>query len=535
MIYEPDPRALERALEARYVADDPESPWWRILADLHPKQRAVLEDPAYEKCLEKGRRAGGSWVVAAWLLEEWHRWPGHTSMFVALTKEHAKSILWPTLLQMDAKYSLGIHFNGLDLSATLPNGYKIILRAAKDRAQVEKLRGIAGGLRRACVDEAGSFGRHDEQFRYLLESVISPQFMDTEHLGGGQLILCGSPGMDPMGFYYERCSGLNHLGDPVLKWSTHHWTALDNPHLDARAYLLRKLPGHITDETPAAEMLAEIVALHEVPLTDARWAHTLSRLSASFRREYLADWVKDVDALVYVPTERNLLPVGYTLPTDRAWRIVIGCDVGWGDGNGFCVAAKCLQSRDIIVLRAYYLPEMDDSQIADELKQLRTDWRASEIYVDCGGEGDRLIANLENHGVLAQAAGKGRKKPRIEYVRALLKIGALKLRPEHCAAVLSEWSSLPWSEDKQLHREGFVDDVADALLMAVNPLSQRFLPAAPARPKPGDPGFERHQEELEKAATLRQGRRIVRRRTRSLVSLPVWSDVPLEEDLPLAA
>jgi hypothetical protein len=478
----------------------------------------VLEDPAYEKCLEKGRRAGGSWVVAAWLIEEWHRWPGHTSMFVALTKEHAKAILWPTLLQLNQKYDLGIEFNGLDLSATFPNGYRVLLRAAKDQAQIEKLRGIAGGLRRAVVDEAGSFGRHDESFRYLIHSVIMPQFMDTEHLGGGQFILCGSPGLDPMGFYFEKCTGFNHCGDKVPQWSTHHWTALDNPHLDAIGYLTRKIGDHILDDTEPAAMIAEIVALHEsgLPMTDPRWSRVLCRLSAGFRREYLADWVKDADSLCYIPTQRNLLPEGYDLPAGVPWRIVIGADIGWGDGNGFCVAAKSLRSRDIIVLRAYYLPEMDDAEIAAELRQLRQDWRTGEIYVDCGGEGDRLIANMENHGVVVQAAGKGRKKPRIEYVRALLKTGALQLRPEHCADVLSEWSALPWSEDKQLHREGFVDDVSDALLMAVNPLSQRFQPQKPPRPKQGEAGYDELQERREKEAAVRAGRRIVRRRRRAM-------------------
>jgi hypothetical protein len=58
---------------------------------------------------------------------------------VALTKEHAKSILWPTLLKLDQKYDLGMAFNALDLSATMPNGYRVLLRAAKDQAQIEKL------------------------------------------------------------------------------------------------------------------------------------------------------------------------------------------------------------------------------------------------------------------------------------------------------------------------------------------------------------------------------------------------------------
>lgn len=516
LISDDDSTLLEDLIQESHVEDDPDSPWWRILADLHPAQRGVIDDQSARKCLEKGRRAGGSTVVAAWLLEEYHRWPGHTALFVALTKEHAKSILWPTLLRLDEKYQLGITFNALDLSATMPNGYRILLRAAKDQAQVEKLRGIAGGLRRAVVDEAGSFGRHDKQFRYMLSSVITPQFMDTHHLGGGQLILCGSPGLDPMGFYYEKCTGRDHKGNPVPKWSTHHWTALDNPSMDAVGYLTEELSNgdYILDDTSVEDIVRELVALNDKRLDDPAWAPVLAKLTAEFRREYLADWVKDTDSLVYVPTERNMLPDGWELPRNIPWRIVIVCDPGWGDGNGFAVAAKSLRSRDIVLLRAYYVPELDDDQIAEELKALRTAWRSSEIYADCGGEGDRFVQNMSNRGVIVQALGKPRKKPRIEYLRALIKTFALRIRREHCADVLGEWSALPWSEDRQSHREGFVDDVADAVLGAVNQLSQLFVAAPPPRPKPGEAGYDAYTERLEKAAAVRAGKRILRRRKR---------------------
>lgn len=521
LIHESDEQILCEVLESTYVSTAEDETWLRILNELHPKQRAFVEDPSNRKCAEKGRRAGGSWSVGVWLLQDMHRWGGKSSLFIALTKETAKQILWPTLELLNERYQLGGVSNGLDLSWSFPTPggqpYQVLLRGAKDRAQVEKLRGFASGARRIVLDECGSYNGHlDRQFRYMIQSVLSPQLMDQFHLGGGQMALVGSPGIDPMGFFYERCTGLDHRGGKVPTWATHHWTAFDNPYLDAAAYLIDELSlgDHILDDTSPADIVAEMVALKDVPLSDERWAPVLSRLSAAFRREYLADWVKDTDALVYLPSERNMLANGFQLPSDVAWRIVIGADVGWGDGNGFCVAAKSLRSRDIVVLRAFYLPELDDSEIAAELKDLQKQWRTGEIYIDCGGEGDRLVANMANYGVTVQAAGKGRKKPRIEYVRALLATGALQVRPEHCADVIAEWSALPWSEDRQSHREGFVDDVSDALLMAVNPLSQRFLPQRPPRPKPGEAGWEELVESREKAAAVRMGKRIMRRTRR---------------------
>lgn len=514
LISDDDSTLLEELIQESHVPDDPDSPWWKILQGLHPKQRVALEDPTPRKTWPKGRRGGGSHALAAWLLEEYHRWPGHNSLFVALTKEHAKAILWPTLILFNDRYHLGMSLNGLDLVATLPNGYRIMLRAAKDRAQVEKLRGIAGGLRRAAVDECGSFGGHDTQFRYLLSSVITPQFMDTYHLGGGQMILCGSPGLDPRGFYYEKCTGKDHMGKPVAAWSSHRWTALDNPHIDAAGYLKEELEtgNHILDDTPASEIVAHLVALKDVPLDDPRLAPVLAKLSAEFRREYLADWVSDTESRIYVPTARNMLPDGWELQRGEQWRIVVCCDPGWGDGNGFAVAAKSLRSRTVVLLKAYNLPMLDDDQIADELKALRTEWRTGELYADCGGEGDRFVQNMANRGVIVQALGKPRKKPRIEYMRALIKTGALQIRGDHCADLLQEWSALPWSEDRQTHREGFYDDVSDAALGCVNHLSQLFVPAPPPRPKPGEQGFDAYQERLEKAAAVRAGKRMLRRR-----------------------
>ena len=518
LIFDDDATLLEELIQETHVADEPDSPWWRIQADLHPKQLAAIADPAPRKTWPKGRRGGGSIGLAAWLFEEYHRWPGHTALYLALTKEHAKGIIWPALEWLDEKYQMGLHFNGhpLELSISAPNGYKVLVRAGKDRAQIERLRGIYGGLRRAAIDEVGSFSGHDQQLRYLVSSIIVPQFMDTHHLGGGQLVLCGSPGLDPRGFYYEKCTGQDHTGKPVQAWSSHRWTALDNPYLDAAGYLLEELQNgdYILDDTPAEWIVEQLVALKDTPLDDPAWAPVLSKLTAEFRREYLADWVKDTDSLCYVPTERNMLPDGWELPRDVPWRIVVCCDPGWGDGNGFAVAAKSLRSRTVVVLKAYYLAELDDDQIAEELKSLRTAWRTGELYADCGGEGDRFVQNMANRGVIVQALGKPRKKPRIEYKRALIKTGALQIRRDHCADYLSEMSALPWSEDRQTHREGFVDDVTDAVLGAVNQLSQLFVPAAPPRPKPGDAGYEAHCERLEKAAAVRAGKRILRRKRR---------------------
>lgn len=528
MLIQTPETALENELMNSRAPDDADSKWPRIYADLFPEQQLAIDDPSNRKCFEKGRRAGGSWLSAAWLLENYHEWGGHSSFFVALTKDHAKRIIWGTLEKLNAKYELGGVSNGLDYTWKFPIPgrpglfYTIMLKGAKDRSQVEALRGTEGGLRRVVIDEAGSFFSYDRQFRYMIREVIAPQFMDTFHLGGGQLVLSGSPGIDPAGFYYEKCTGQTHDGKPAIQWSVHHWTCLHNPTLDARAYLLEELSDnradYIVDDTEPAVIVEWLVELKDVPLGDERWAPVQAKLTPGFRREYLADWCKDTDALVYVARPRNILPEGHYLDESVPWRVVIGCDIGWNDGNGFAVAAKSLRSRDIVLCEAYYLDELDDEQIAAELRRLRTVYRSGEIYVDDVGAGDRLVANMEHFGVIVQAAPRGRKKPRIEYVRTVLQSGALLIRPDRCAALLQEWEGLPWSEDRQTHREGFHDDVSDAALAAINALSQRFSPAKPGRPKRGTPEYDAWiaKRERELAGNSRSGKRRRKRSTRLL-------------------
>jgi hypothetical protein len=518
VIVEPDHYELASILASLHIDEVGADSWSRILGDLHPKQRAFVDDPSPRKIALKGRRAGGSHGIAAWLLENWQEWGGHLSLFIAQSQDHAKRIIWPTLVKFDAKYGLGVEFNNGAHTATLPNGYQIKLSGAADKPAIERLRGFSQGLRRVVIDECGSFQGHDAQFKYLINDVLVKQFMDTVHLGGGQLALVGSPGLDPIGYFFECSTGRDHQGKPKPQWPCHRWTPLDNPHIDAPTALLEDLESgsHILDDSTPQEIVTELLRLRDVPANDNEdWTRLLAKLSAAFRREVLALWVRDNESRVYAYTDKNLLPPSYGLAPTRVWRKIIGVDVGWSDGNGFCVAAKCLESNDIILLEAYRVGELGTKEIAQEILRLKAFWDAGEIYVDTGGVGDQRLDDLGNYGVWAQRVAKGaRKKPRIEYFRSLLENSSLKIRREHCVDLLTEWVTLSWSPDRQTHRQGVPDDVTDAALHAVFPLSQLHVPP-PLRPRPGSDEWRAEQERRELDASIRQGRRIKQRQQKT--------------------
>lgn len=519
MIRDPgDTEELDRVLLELHVENSSAQQWAQIIDGLHPKQRAFILDDSPRKCILKGRRGGGSFVLAAWLCEAWDEWPRGMSCYIAMSKDHAKSIIWRPLMAMNERYDWGVVFNNLELSATWPNGYRVVLWGAKDRVQVEKMRGPDSGLRRVGIDEAGSFSSQDRLFSYMIKSVLAPQLMDTVHRGGGQIVLNSSPGVSPRGFFFERTTGFDHMGKEVPQWSTHHWTALDNPYVDARTYFLQELKegGHILDDSPVDWVVNQLFELRNKPFSDPGWASLLPRLSSTFRREYLAVWVRDFDSLIYRPSEANLLPPDYKLPAGH-YRYTIGCDVGWDDGNGFSVAAKNMTGPEIYILESYYKPQLSTHQIAEELKALQSrHYNCGEIYVDTGGEGQRLLVDLMNFGVYANAAGKGAKKPRIEYLRSLIENSSLKITSGTCQELLNEWSALVWDEDRTKHREGFVDECSDATLMAVMPLNQLFIQGKPPPPETGSQAEQDAIEEREWQISQRIGRRRAARRRKRL-------------------
>jgi hypothetical protein len=118
----------------------------------------------------------------------------------------------------------------------------------------------------------------------------------------------------------------------------------------------------------------------------------------------------------------------------------------------------------------------------------------------------------------------GRKKPRIEYVRALLENGSLQITKDRCVDLLTEWITLSWSPDRQNHREGVPDDVSDSMLYAVYPLSQLFVPPE-ERPKPGTIEWRRAEDDREREASIHAGRRLKRRTKRRDVPHMRWPTI----------
>lgn len=365
--------------------------------------------------------------MSAWLTEQWADRPGQSSIFGALTTDHAVRIIWDAVEYLNRKCSWGATYNTLDSAWTFPNGFTLYFVGLKDRRQVNHIRGIPK-IWRVALDECGQIP--DGLLEYAVRDVIEPALSDTD----GDLCLAGTPSDTGVGFYEDtmaRCEAAgNHFAD----------TMADNPHL-AR---------------PGSELLAEALA--------ERFAGDASNLT--YRREYLGHRVQDAGVLIYTvpPLDQFYEPA----PSNRNYT-TLGIDIGWNDGAGFAVVRSRAPHAGAHVLEVYREREMTLARIAAVAARMRAEHAVGEIFVDTAGGGGRTLMEslAAQYGLPATAADKRSRRMRIEQVRSMLDARTLRGSAGRCGQLIEEWRGIPWNEDRDDHREGYIDETTDAVQYAL--------------------------------------------------------------------
>lgn len=395
----------------------------RLLA---PHQVRFVSKVAKMRTNCSGRRTGKTFALAVWLTEEWADRAHQSSIFGALTTEHAVRIIWDAVDFLNRSLQWGATYNTLDAAWTFPNGFTLYLVGLKDRRQVNHIRGIPK-IHRVALDECGQIP--DALLEYAVRDVIEPTMADTD----GDIALTGTPSDTGVGFYEDmmkRCEARGaHFAD----------TMADNPHL-AR---------------PGAELLAE--ALRDRFSGDAT--------NLTYRREYLGHRVQDTGVLIYTVPPLDQ----FYEPTPRSGYTTLGLDIGWNDGAGFCVVRSRGAQPGAHIVETYREAELTLPRIAAIAERMRTQHNVAEIFVDTAGGGGRTLMETlaTQYGLPATAADKRSRRMRIEQVRSMLDGRTLRGTLGGCGQILEEWRGLPWNLDRDDHREGYVDECTDALQYAL--------------------------------------------------------------------
>lgn len=431
-------------------------------------QREFFEDDSKKKAALCSRRAGKTEAVAAWLLEGARDCPGGSSVYIALSRNNCRMILWKTLREIDKRYNVGLRFKERDnqIIVITPNDHEIWLAGCKDSVEIEKFRGMK--FRRAAIDEGASYG---EFIRQLVEDVLEPALIDLN----GEICIIGTPGVSPTGYFFEITTGAGKGAGTAAKWSTHSWTIKQNPYIQLNdVHHSRR-----ADEVKSAEEYdyrnSRATAYLERKLKENRWTPD----NPTYRREWLGEWVLDGSAIVFPYNDHiNACSIADMPGSDEdRWVTGIGVDVGYNDPSAFTVARYRPGHPELYFIHAEKHEGMIPSKVAAHIVRLKEKYGASVIVMDTGGIGKGYAEECKaRYSVNVQAAEKHKKLAFIEFMRGDLMNGNIKADPSACSELILEWQNLVWHETKPEPDPRFDDHLCDSALYLYRMLVARYRP-----------------------------------------------------------
>ena len=385
------------------------------LASSFTEQLAAVNDPAPFVALLCSGRAGKT--EAATL--KWHKVrqekPGQISVFISLTRESAKRIIWQKLKEQNDKYDLGLQFKLADLTIEDALGSKLILLGANREDLVDVLRGFP--IVFACFDEAAFFRRG------LLERCIEDAIRIRLFDYGGQCWTMSTPGMVPQGYFWRVTTGKEQ------GWSQHSWNLLANPFLPKTASHLSPAERQIIKERwIAAEMKR------------SGWTDK----HPSYVREFLGQWVADPDSMVYNITEANIIksmPLSW-YQRRQDWVCVLGIDYGVTKATSHVLLAFHEDSPAVYIVRSRRDVGLAPSEAAEITRRWQETERVTRTIGDAGGLGKAFVEEAQRLGVAIEAADKLGKRAHQEYFNDAARSGRLFIVERENEELLTELEQL---------------------------------------------------------------------------------------------
>lgn len=378
-----------------------------------PQQKAFADDPSNLKALWCTRRAAKSFTAGLYMVREALAHPGSNILFIGLTRDSAKAIIWKDILvAIDKKHGLGARFNKSELSMTLPNG-SVIRVTGVDAEETDMLKLLGKKYRLVCIDEASMY---TVDTRTLVYAILRPAMVDPSSTGQrGTICMMGTSSNFPRGLFYDVTTGKEQ------GWSLHTWTAHDNPYVR---------------ETWAQE-LAEIAK-----------DRPLYMETPQFKQFYLNQWVVDEDKLVYKLQEsRNLYSSLPEKLSPDGWSYVLGVDTGWEDDNAFVLCAYHANDPHLYVVKTYNRPHMTFDQVVAKINEFLQDPNMAPNRVIIDGANKQGVESMRTRSSIPfEYADKQGKVDFIEMLNGDLIQGKIMIQRD-CRVLIQEMMGLVWMTD----------------------------------------------------------------------------------------
>jgi hypothetical protein len=389
-----------------------------------PEQDAFVKDTSRFVAAQCSRRAGKSNGLALKFFNTLHKHAGAFCPYIALTRESARNIMWPVLMEQEEIFKVGFTFTESNLTMTHPNGARLQLFGADMKNFIRRLKGIK--TPGAAIDEAQDFGSH---LQSLVDDVLTPTLTDYKD---SWLAITGTPGPVPQGYFYDITEGRKY------GFNLHEWTLLNNPYIDGKTFI------------------DEIVKKRG---WDAR--------NPTYLREYCNQWVIDKKALLidYDETKNH-----YEKLPDLHWNYLLGVDLGLRDADALAVIAWSTNCKEIYLVEEVITRGQDITELETQIVSLMNKYKISKIVMDTGGLGAKIAEEFTRRKhIPVHAADKKRKFENITFLNDWLRLGRFKARKDSRFAKDSYQLQIDWERttpDRLVVRDTFHSDIIDAVLYA---------------------------------------------------------------------
>lgn len=451
-------KAIEKAVKKRQKALQEMAEMPLELDPNFPKQNAFIEDKSRYIDVQCSRRAGKTNGLAIRFIRTMRKYPKSQCIYLALTRDSAREIMWPVLQEMNDRYRLNAEFVESKLTMTIPNGAKLVLMGADMQNFIKRLKGRK--YPGVGIDEAQDFGPH---LQSLIDDVLTPSISDYVD---GWLAVTGTPGPVPQGYFFDVTQNRKY------GYSHHEWTLLENPYMPE--------PGKFIEDLKKKR----------------EWDDTHPTLL----REWRNRWVLDVDAL-WIRYKESLNHYT-TLPENKKWTYILGIDVGYKDADALAVLAWAEDDGDgaTYLVEELVTPKQGLTELVEQVQHMYKKYKISKSVIDEGGLGKKLAEEMRRrHGIPVQAADKARKQENVEIMNDHLRRAKFKAHKDSRFAQDSYLIQIDWTKstpDKIVIKNNPHSDIIDAVLYAfkespawANP------PELPPAPKWGTPEWATQESE----------------------------------------
>lgn len=414
----------------------------KLSADF-PAQNSFVEDTSRYIAAQCSRRAGKSNGLALRFFKTMEKHPKSQCIYLGLTLESAREILWPVLQELNDTYAIGCTFLESKLTMKHPNGATLKLFGADMKNFIKRLKGRK--YPGVGVDEAQDFGSH---LQSLIDDVITPSISDY---ADGWIALTGTPGPVPQGYFYE----VTQLGK--YGYSRHAWTLMENPHMP----------------NPQA-FVADLMSRRE-------WTED----NPSLLREYRNQWVLDANSLWIRYTES--LNDYSTLPKTHKWQYVMGVDIGFKDADALAVLAWSETSPETYLVEEQITAKQNISALISQIDAMQKKYGVYKIVMDEGGLGKKIAEDIrQRFGCPLQAADKAHKQDNVEFLNDAMRMSKFKASKDSRFAKDSYLVQVDWlasTPKRTVLKKSPHSDIIDAVLYAFREsYAYTHQSAAPAKP-----------------------------------------------------